>query len=101
MGGMVVDLSPGRSWERIRPYELDPVEAIGLEVLGDLVHRVRRLNGLSQRSLGALCGVHQSTISRLERGRLRCLRLRTLARILGVLHDPLQGRAPTRLTRWS
>jgi transcriptional regulator with XRE-family HTH domain len=56
--------------------------------------------GLSQRQLAWLIGVNQSTISRLENGRLRYLRFQRLAEVFGILDDPLLGRAvPT--TRWS
>jgi transcriptional regulator with XRE-family HTH domain len=71
-----------------------------MSVLGEMVRRGRRATGLSQRGLAARCQLNQSTISRLENGNLRHLRLLTVARVLGVLYDPLLGDAP-RLTRWS
>jgi ribosome-binding protein aMBF1 (putative translation factor) len=58
--------------------------------------------GLSQHQLAWRTGVNQSTISRLETGRIRSMRIRTLARIVGVLDlDPdflFRGepRAPSR-----
>jgi DNA-binding XRE family transcriptional regulator len=91
---------PIRTWRAIRPSPVEPRVEIGLEFLGQLVLRMRRSAGLSQRALAARAGVHQSTISRLERGQLRALGLLRLAAILGVLDDPLLG-APPRLTRWS
>lgn len=40
---------------------------------------------MTQTRLGYRVGLHQSTISRLETGRLRTMRMVTLARIIGVL----------------
>jgi DNA-binding XRE family transcriptional regulator len=91
---------PIRTWQPIRPHPVEPRVEIGLEFIGRLVLRMRRSAGLSQRALGARAGVHQSTISRLERGKLRALGLLRLAAILGVLDDPLLG-MPPRLTHWS
>jgi len=84
----------------MQPYPLDPTVQLGMSVLGELVRRARRAAGLSQRRLAQLCMLNQSTISRLENGLLRHLRFTTLARLLGILNDPLLG-SPPRLTRWS
>ena len=92
-------MSPG--WQTVTAYELDPTRQLGLSTLGLLVRQWRLLTGLSQRQLALKVGLNQSTISRLETGLLRSLRLVTLARIIGVLHDPLLGEPPRRLNRWS
>jgi transcriptional regulator with XRE-family HTH domain len=61
------------------------VSGAGLEILGRAVLEGRRRAGLSQRQLGYRAGVHQSTISRPERGRLNGMRLQRLATIVAVL----------------
>jgi transcriptional regulator with XRE-family HTH domain len=60
-------------------------ERYGLQVLGRGVRRWRLAFGLSQQQLAWRTAVGQSTISRLENGRMRSLRIGTLARIIGVL----------------
>jgi transcriptional regulator with XRE-family HTH domain len=65
--------------------DLDVTVIRGLEILSRAVLDARRHAGLTQRQLGAIAGVHQSTISRLERGRLAGMRLRVLGRILAAL----------------
>jgi transcriptional regulator with XRE-family HTH domain len=92
-------MSPG--WESIGPYELDPTRQLGLSTLGLLVRQWRRACGLSQRQLAARAGINQSTISRLETGQLRSLRLATLAMVIGVLHDPLLGEHVRSRSRWA
>jgi DNA-binding XRE family transcriptional regulator len=97
---------PGRwpgehdNWASIRPIAESRDVEIGLECLGRTVRRMRLACGLSQRRLANLAGFNQSTISRLERGQLRFLRLVRLAAILGVLDDPRLG-APPRQNRWT
>ena len=88
------------SWDRIHPYPLPPTVQLGMAVIGLHVQKGRRVACLTQRELAARCGLHQSTISRLENGGLRTLRLRTLALILGVLYDPTLADEPPP-TRWS
>jgi transcriptional regulator with XRE-family HTH domain len=65
--------------------ETNPRVRRGLEIIGRAVWEARRRAGLSQRQLGYRAGVHQSTISRLERGRLTGMRLQRLATIVAVL----------------
>ena len=60
-------------------------EAHGLEVIGRGVRTARVRSGLSQQQLAWRTTLSQPTISRIETGKLRSLRLRTLARIVGVL----------------
>ena len=60
-------------------------EAYGRRVIGDGVRRARLRQRLSQRQLGWRVGLNQSTISRLETGQLRTMRMVTLARVIGVL----------------
>jgi ribosome-binding protein aMBF1 (putative translation factor) len=73
-------------------------EAYGLRMIGEGVRRARAGQGISQRQLGWRVGLHQSTISRLETGRLRTMRMVTLARVMGVLrlgvHHLFPGEPP-------
>lgn len=50
-----------------------------------MVRRRRHQVVLTQRALGALCGVSQTMISRLETGKLRGINLHNLGRIVGAL----------------
>ena len=84
----------------MRPYPLETSEQIGVEALGIIVKSAREACGLTQRHLARLAGMNQSTISRLETGRLRYLRFQRLATVFGILYDPMLGRAP-RPNRWS
>ena len=59
---------------------------LGLEIIGRNVRRARLAASLTQAQLGALSGIDQTTISRLETGKLDGLRLRRLARIAAVLN---------------
>jgi DNA-binding Xre family transcriptional regulator len=72
-----------RYWD----FEEDVDEAVqaGLLVLGGLVREARRHRNLTQRELAWASTLTQSTISKLENGRLRGMRLRTLAAVIGVL----------------
>ena len=54
---------------------------------GCALYEARRRAGLTQRRLAYTCGVHQSTISRLERGRLDGIRLKKLALIVAALES--------------
>jgi DNA-binding XRE family transcriptional regulator len=58
-------------------------EEYGLRIIGLGVRRGRLRHGMTQRQLGWRVGLHQSTISRLETGVLRTMRMITLARIIG------------------
>jgi len=64
----------------------EPAERRGLEIIGQVVLRARLGARLTQRQLGYRVGLNQSTLSRLERGRLRAMRMVTLARIFGTLN---------------
>ncbi|HEV8545669.1 MAG TPA: helix-turn-helix transcriptional regulator [Candidatus Limnocylindrales bacterium] len=59
---------------------------LGLEIVGRSILRARTHARISQRHLGRLAGVHQTTISRLETGTLRGLRLSKLATIVATLN---------------
>jgi transcriptional regulator with XRE-family HTH domain len=63
----------------------DDAEALGRAVIGDGVRTGRLALGMSQRQLAWRVRVSQSAISRLETGTLQGLRLRTLARVVGVV----------------
>lgn len=64
----------------------NPAERLGLRIIGQAVLRGRIAARLTQRQLGYRVGLNQSTLSRLETGRLRAMRMITLARILGALN---------------
>ena len=64
-----------------------PSRLRGLEIIGRALYEARRRAGLTQRRLAYICGVHQSTISRLERGRLNGIRLKKLALIVAALES--------------
>lgn len=76
-----------------------PAEKLGLRIIGTAVRRRRVASGVSQRQVAYRSGLNQSTISRLETGRLRNMRMVTLARVIGVLNMPpdylLPGSPPT------
>jgi transcriptional regulator with XRE-family HTH domain len=63
--------------------------ADGMELLGRWVREARVQAGMTQGQLARLAGMHQSTLSRLERGTLEDLRLHRLAAIIAVLHSRL------------
>jgi transcriptional regulator with XRE-family HTH domain len=59
-----------------------------LRIIATAVRRQRVAYGMSQRQVAFGSALHQSTISRLETGRLRNMRMVTLARVIGVLNVP-------------
>jgi transcriptional regulator with XRE-family HTH domain len=63
---------------------------VAMQLFGALVHEARRSIGLSKAGLGARCGLHQSTISRLENGRLTGLAFHRMAMLVFVLREPLR-----------
>ena len=63
----------------------DPHERISGERMGRALVVARLSAGYSQRGLGLRAGLSQSTISRIETGKLRTMRFRTLLRLLGAL----------------
>jgi predicted transcriptional regulator len=65
----------------------DPVVLRGLAIIGRALYEARRRAGVTQRHLAEICGVHQSTISRLECGRLNGIRLKKLAVIVAALES--------------
>lgn len=60
---------------------------LGLELIGAAILTARARARLTQQQLAQGAGVNQSTISRLERGRLKGMRLRRLAQIVARLND--------------
>jgi DNA-binding XRE family transcriptional regulator len=72
-----------RRWEWVEDNR--GAEQMGLRTIGQAVLRGRLSSHLTQVQLGYRVGLNQSTISRLETGRLRTMRMVTLARIIGVL----------------
>jgi transcriptional regulator with XRE-family HTH domain len=63
----------------------DPIVQKGLSLLGAAMQRARRRKGWSQRDLASRTGVHQSTISRFERGDRVGLRFSRFCMLVGVL----------------
>ena len=57
----------------------------GRATLGAAVRRARLRRGMSQRQLGWAVGCDQTTISRLETGKLRGMRFKLLVRLIGIL----------------
>ncbi len=66
----------------------------GLRLIGAGVRAGRWNWGMSQRQLAWRALVSQSTISKLETGKLQGMRLGTLARIVGILRVGVTGDAP-------
>jgi transcriptional regulator with XRE-family HTH domain len=62
----------------------------GLRELGTVLKRARRENSWSQRGLERRSGVDQTTISRLENGRLTHFSLTRLARLIEALRGRFQ-----------
>ena len=79
-----------RYWEF--EEDVDSAVRVGLRVIGDIVRDARLRRNLTQRQLAWQALLTQSTISRLETGHLRGMRLRTLAAIIGVLRMNPKGR---------
>jgi transcriptional regulator with XRE-family HTH domain len=70
-----------------------------MQTISDRVRELRRARGLDQRELAARAGVSMQTISNLETGRLRDLKVSTLsalARSLGVSPAELLSPASVR-----
>jgi transcriptional regulator with XRE-family HTH domain len=66
-------------------WPLTDREVEGLRLLGVQLRRARLGNGWSQRRLERASGIDQTTISRLENGRLASLRLTKVARLMQAL----------------
>jgi DNA-binding XRE family transcriptional regulator len=69
--------------------------AAGMVRLGLWIRQARVGAGMTQWQLARLAGVSQSTISRLERGRLEGLALFRLVAIIAVLDNALRGQLPS------
>ncbi|HEX2754096.1 MAG TPA: helix-turn-helix transcriptional regulator [Candidatus Limnocylindrales bacterium] len=65
-----------------------------MELLGRWVRESRTRAGMTQAQLARLAGMHQTTLSRLERGKLEGLRLHRLAAVIAVLDAALADRLP-------
>jgi DNA-binding Xre family transcriptional regulator len=72
----------------------------GWEILGAMVKRRRAVIGWSQRDLQRASGLHQSGVSRLERGILSGIRFSTFARVVAAMNglDPSAPHPPR--ARW-
>jgi transcriptional regulator with XRE-family HTH domain len=75
---------------------LDEPTREALQVLGQVLRQLRAERGLSQRGLGARCGLSQSTISRLECGLAEGVRVAWLARLLAGLDSRVRVLPDTR-----
>ena len=87
-----VDAADMQTGDRFGHYEAS--EQLGRRIIANAVRARRVASGATQRQLGWRAGVNQSTISRLETGRLRTMRMVTLARIIGVLRLPAEWAFP-------
>jgi transcriptional regulator with XRE-family HTH domain len=58
-----------------------------MELLGRWIRDSRVRAGMTQGQLARLAAMHQTTLSRLERGRLEGLRLHRLAALIAVLDN--------------
>jgi transcriptional regulator with XRE-family HTH domain len=65
-----------------------PALRLGLRIIGQAVRAGRLDSGISQRQLAYRVGLSQSTLSRLETGSLRNMRMVTLARVIGAVNMP-------------
>ena len=74
-------------WPKGQP--LSAREVASLRHLGFIIRSARLRLGYSQRQLERLSGVDQTTISRLENGRLRSLRLVRLAALFEALRGAI------------
>jgi DNA-binding Xre family transcriptional regulator len=75
-------------------YNTPAVDAI--QLIAERVRELRRARGLDQRELARRAGVSMQTVSNLETGRLRDLKVSTLAALAGSL-----GVSPAELLRRS
>ena len=81
---------------------LEELTQAGRVAIGEGIRRARLRNGISQRQLAWRTGLSQSTISRLETGKLQALGFRKLSLIAGVLNLGVEAfvqggpRPPTR-----
>ena len=88
----LTDAPDMRNWGWADDFE--PTARAGALIIGSAVRDARLRLGLSQRQLAWRSRLAQSTISRLETGRLKGMRLRTLAGIIGVLRASPNFRRP-------
>jgi transcriptional regulator with XRE-family HTH domain len=77
-----------------------PTVDFGLKCLGRALLDARRRAGYSQSQLAWISGIHQSTISRVERGRLDGMRLRRLAVLIAALGGISIDLAAERQNKW-
>jgi hypothetical protein len=87
----------GAVFESTLYYQPDEPISPDHVTFGAWVRDARTLLRFSQAKLGELVGLHQTTISRIERGVLKYLRFRHVVRLMVPLLAALAGRAPRRL----
>ena len=73
------------AWDTFDIDQAEPMVKVGMHFIGELVKRRRLRLRLTQTELASAIPVHQSVISRLERGRLRGMRFYKFARLVAVL----------------
>lgn len=86
--------TPAMTWETFDSRSASTAAQRGFELIGAAVRRRRHRLYVSQRVLGIHCGIDQSTISRLENGKLgglRWSRFAVLVYVLGGLEPPEVG----------
>lgn len=77
----------------------DPTVVRGMAVIAEVIRRGRHAAGITQMRLAAETGLHQATISRLERAQLRSMRLVRLARVIGEIVEMRGLAEPEKPTR--
>jgi len=72
-------------WDSFDIADADELTRLGLKEIGGLVRRRRHQIGMTQRRLGSITGIDQSMISRIENGRIKGVKFRRFARLVGAL----------------
>jgi hypothetical protein len=88
------------AWDNEAVRARRPEEQLGWDIIGAMVRRRRIRLGWSQRDLWRAAGVPQSTVSRLENGKLSGIRFKRFALVVGAMggldpdlpHPPRPGR---------
>jgi len=82
-----------------RPANLSHIDLPTLRALGADLLRARRGRGWSQRDLQAASGIHQSRISRAERGLAPGMRITAVASLLAALDAEVTLKPRSRANR--
>ena len=65
--------------------DIEPEVLAGRKIIGAAVRRARLRHALSQRQLGSYVFLDQTTISKLENGKLKGIRFSMLCRVIGTV----------------